>query len=480
MARRLILSTLADFQQAAAQPGYLEPASGRVHDVTFTVPGREAPRLNKQTHLLIGILGLAAALPTLALELKPDKAQTCKNCDAWNEAQAPFRVHGDTYYVGTAGLSAVLIDTGEGLILIDGALAQSAPLIDDNIRQLGFETTDIRIILNSHAHYDHAGGVNALQSYTGARVLASEASRTALSQGNLEPDDPQFGFGPEHNGFPAVAGVEVIEDRGAVRLGNTTLTLYHTPGHTPGGSTWTWQSCDDEGCLDIVYADSISAVSAEGYRFADGAAEDIRASAARIAALPCDLLLSPHPFLFQMQDKLAARTEQPDADPFIDGEACRVYGEYFDEWLDKRLAQESASEVIRLSEPVAATDRYEDFGSALPKGEAMRLGELVANSDEFLDNEVLVTTRIAKVCQKKGCFFIAQDGAATARVTFRDYGFFIPTDSSGKTVTLQGTFTRQAVTQEQAAHYASDLGETEVPSAAFEYAIVATAVRIPR
>ena len=140
------------------------------------------------------------------------------------------------------------------------------------------------------------------------------------------------------------------------------------------------------------------------------------------------------------------------------------------------------SEVLRLSEPVEVTATYEVFGSTLPQsGKPLSLAELVEDNEQYLDQEVLVETRIAKVCQKKGCFFVATEGASTARVTFKDYGFFIPTDSGGKNVVLLGTFSRKSVSKEQAEHYAADLGE-KVASAPekFEYSIVASAVKIPR
>ena len=145
--------------------------------------------------------------------------------------------------------------------------------------------------------------------------------------------------------------------------------------------------------------------------------------------------------------------------------------------------KDAPGNVIRLSEPVEVTETYEVFGSPMEAaGPAMGLRELVGNSDEYLDKEVLVTTRIAKVCQKKGCFFVAQDGDATARVTFKDYGFFIPTDSGGKTVTLAGTFIRSELSAEKARHYRKDLGEAPAGKAhaTMEYQIVATSVRIPK
>lgn len=144
------------------------------------------------------------------------------------------------------------------------------------------------------------------------------------------------------------------------------------------------------------------------------------------------------------------------------------------------FAEESA--VKRLSEPVEVTATHEIFGSTLPEtGTPLSLGDLMKDNGKYLDQEVLVATRIAKVCQKKGCFFVATEGPSTARVSFKDYGFFIPTDSGGKNVVLLGTFSRKSVSKEQAEHYAADLGDTAEPMPErYEYSIVASAVKIPR
>ena len=140
-------------------------------------------------------------------------------------------------------------------------------------------------------------------------------------------------------------------------------------------------------------------------------------------------------------------------------------------------------DVVRLSEPVKETETYEDFGAVLPENETARsLGAAISQLDELAGESVVIETEIQQVCQKKGCFFIARDGQATARVRFQDYAFFIPTDSAGKTVTLAGTLERVELTPDQAAHFAEDLGEDSNAGqmADFEYQIMATAVRIPR
>jgi hypothetical protein len=141
----------------------------------------------------------------------------------------------------------------------------------------------------------------------------------------------------------------------------------------------------------------------------------------------------------------------------------------------------AAGDVIRLSEPVESTATHETFGASMPDEEAVSLSDAVADMSEAGGDPVVIETEVVRVCRKKGCFFIARDGETTARVKFADYGFFIPTDSAGKVVTLAGTLERVALSQEQAAHYARDAGED--PAAAtpgFEYRVTASSVRIPR
>lgn len=217
----------------------------------------------------------------------------------WNGPQAPERLYGDTFYVGVAGLSSVLIKTDRGLILLDGDLVQSVPLIEAHIQSLGFRVEDIKYILNSHTHFDHAGGIAALQRDSGAQVLASPSSAIALRQGFAVADDPQFGY-VKSGKFPKVHVTREIRDGEKVTLGSTTVTAHFTPGHTPGGTTWTWDSCEKQTCLHMVYADSLAPVSAPGFHFtADAKHADLTASFRKsiqtVAALPCDILVSVHP-----------------------------------------------------------------------------------------------------------------------------------------------------------------------------------------
>lgn len=292
------------------------------------------------------LAGLATIPLNLNAQIETDAQIECPACTEWNRSQEPFRIFGNTYYVGTAGLSAILIAGNDGLVLIDGALPQSVNLIDTNIRKLGYRTTDIKLILNSHTHFDHAGGLAALQRASGAIVAASPDAAAALRQGGPTNDDPQFNIG--NNGFPQVSNVQEINDGETLEVGDIQVTAYFTPGHTPGGTTWSWQSCENGRCLDLVYVDSLNAVSADSFRFSGDETTpsivgEFKNSIRIVEALPCDIFLSPHPGFFKMQEKLRRRSAD-ETDVFVDREGCRAYARYAMGYLESRVEEEKSSE----------------------------------------------------------------------------------------------------------------------------------------
>jgi metallo-beta-lactamase class B len=283
---------------------------------------------------------LAALLPlAAAASLVPDPAIECGACAEWNAPQAPFRIHGNAFYVGPRGLSAVLLVTDDGLVLFDGALPQSAPAIAASIAALGHRLEDLRWILLSHAHHDHAGGIAALQRASGAQVGASPLAAAALRAGNVPADDPQAGFGAAAMAFPAVAEVVEIADGQLLTVGEVTITALHTPGHTPGGSSWYWPSCVDGRCATFLYADSLTAVAAEGFRFTDEPARvaAFERSIARVAALECSVLVSTHPGISGLLEREAAGGGD---DRHVDPAACRRYADRGAEALRARLQRE--------------------------------------------------------------------------------------------------------------------------------------------
>jgi metallo-beta-lactamase class B len=266
----------------------------------------------------------------------------CHSCAEWNKPQAPFNVYGNTWYVGTGGLSALLVTSPQGHILLDGALPQSAAQIRKNIEQLGFRIEDVKLILNSHAHWDHAGGIAALQRASGAQVAASASSARGLETGTNVEDDPQYeARDPAH--VPKVANIKVVADGQSVTVGPLKLTAHLTPGHTPGSTTWTWRSCDHGQCRNIVYADSLSVVSSDDFHFSgDATHPDIsasfRASIAKVGKLPCDVIVSPHPGLTDTFEKLAAKT--PKHNSFVAPGGCKAYADAALRAFDERVAKE--------------------------------------------------------------------------------------------------------------------------------------------
>jgi len=292
---------------------------------------------------------------------------TCDNCADWNQPQAPFRIFGNTYYVGVHGLSSVLVVTKDGLILFDGDLPQSAHLIAEHIKTLGFDIRNVRWILNSHAHDDHAGGIAALQRMSGAKVGASARGAEALRAGHVTADDPLAGYGAAMR-FPPVSNVRAFGDGQTLSLGGVEVTAHATPGHTPGGTSWTWRSCEGGHCANMVYADSLNPISAPGYRFSDASrhpttAEILRHSIASVRALPCDAMISVHPDASGVLDKAAANAREDVLDndtaharedmldkgaahararknAFLDPDSCRVYADDYEKNLDARLQEE--------------------------------------------------------------------------------------------------------------------------------------------
>ena len=266
--------------------------------------------------------------------------------ESWSQPQEPEHIYGNTYYVGTVGLSSVLIHTDAGAILLDGTLEKTAPLVEANIRKLGFKLEDVKLILSSHAHFDHAGGIATLQRDSGATVVASPSGAQALRLGHAVADDPQAGYVKDSH-WPAVAQVREVHDGEVVRVGDIAVSAHFTPGHTPGSTTWTWQSCENGRCLDVVYADSLNPISAPGFHFlADATHADltagVRKSIRTVADLPCDILISVHPDIAGVDKKLQQLAAKPAVNPFIDAQACRTYAERADKLLDARIAEEKS------------------------------------------------------------------------------------------------------------------------------------------
>ncbi|MGZ3181131.1 MAG: subclass B3 metallo-beta-lactamase [Telluria sp.] len=268
----------------------------------------------------------------------------CGSCAEWNQPQKPFKVAGNTWYVGTKELSALLVTSPQGHILLDGDLPQSAPLIRANIEALGFKVGDIKYILNSHAHWDHAGGIAALQTMSGATVVASAWGLKVLQAGEVSADDPQYDAGHNTRFTPVTGATKVVADGDVIKVGPLAVTAHLTPGHTPGGTTWSWQSCEQGKCYNVVYADSLNPVSNDTFRFSGdathhGIADSFRASIATVGALPCDIAISVHPGFTETLERAAKST--PAHNALVDPAACQAYASDANHRLTLRLAKEA-------------------------------------------------------------------------------------------------------------------------------------------
>jgi metallo-beta-lactamase class B len=276
---------------------------------------------------------------SFALAFGQNPSPPCTHCAEWNQPQKPFRIFTNTYYVGTHGLSSLLITSDSGHVLIDGDLPDSASQIVSNIRSLGFRIEDVKLILNSHVHFDHAGGIAELQRLSGARVVASPWSAAVLRKGGVAQDDPQNGV---IRPIPPIRQVDELLDGETFHVGSIEITAHLTPGHTPGGTSWTWNSCENKVCHAMVYADSLAPVSADSYKFTNNPAmlAGFEKSFNFMEESPCEILITTHPEASELWDRLQARERGVVPDPMVNPAACRELAQQVREQLRQRLAAE--------------------------------------------------------------------------------------------------------------------------------------------
>jgi metallo-beta-lactamase class B len=276
----------------------------------------------------------AALLLTLPAEAELPFA---KERIEWNQPQAPFHIVGNIYYVGMAGVSAFLIVTPKGDILTDGGLPESAPFIERNIRDLGFKLSDVKVLLNSHAHFDHSGGLAKLKADTGAQFYASTGDKPFLESGHI-PYGPSslIDTTPIHVDHP-------VKDGDSFALGGITLTAHVMPGHTKGCTTWTMPLTDGGVTHKVMFFCSISVA---GNPLAPKPAypsivADYRAGFARLKKMDADIFFAPHGNQFDLPDKLT-KMKAGAPNPFIDpGELPRMVAKA-ESAFDKDLARQQA------------------------------------------------------------------------------------------------------------------------------------------
>ena len=325
----------------------------QLHKVTFLFPGpcntrsmsnsverRIAGKLAALLcPLLLGACATAAQRSALADPVPGQRAwaAACEDNDSWDKPAPPFRVYGNTWYVGTCGITALLVDGDTGLTLLDTGTQKGAEIVLQNIDTLGFQRAEIETILTSHEHFDHVGGIARVQDATGATIVTTEPAGRVLRSGRPGAGDPQAASG--HPDFPPATGrIDWLGDNNARLFGGERFTPIATPGHTPGAMSWQWQSCEGSECKTIVYVDSLNPISANGYRFSDHPelVAGMRAGIAKIAAAECDIVIAPHPGAVNLRRRLLGEM------PLLDRQGCRAFAATATERLDNRLATERA------------------------------------------------------------------------------------------------------------------------------------------
>jgi metallo-beta-lactamase class B len=273
---------------------------------------------HRPSALLAAALGAAALLAPARLASQADPASRAND-----QPVAPYRILGNLHYVGASDVTSFVLATNRGLILIDGGFVETAPQIRDNLARLGFKLRDVKILLNSHAHFDHAGGLAQLKAWTGARLFASAGDAPLLEAGGR--GDPFFG---DKLRFPPVKVDHLLRDGEAVTLGDTTLIAHLTPGHTRGCTTWTTRVAEGGRRYDVVFVCSTSVLP--GYRLVDrptypGIADDFARTFATLAALPCDVFLASHASFYGGSEKARRLREGAQPNPFVDPRGYRAF-----------------------------------------------------------------------------------------------------------------------------------------------------------
>ena len=241
---------------------------------------------------------------------------------SWNQPVEPFRIIGNIYYVGASDLTSYLITSPHGHILLDAGLAETAPMIRDNIRKLGFKLEDVKYLINSHAHYDHAAGFPQLIRWTGAQFVTTRATADLLERGGR--DDPMYG---NRFPYPPSRPDRIIADGDTVSVGDTMMIAHLTPGHTRGCTTWTTDVTENGKRYHVLF---LCSVSAPGYKLVNNpkypnVVADYRHTFAYLKTLPCDVFLGAHGSFFHLTEKRTELKADPKRNPFIDPQEFQVF-----------------------------------------------------------------------------------------------------------------------------------------------------------
>jgi metallo-beta-lactamase class B len=299
--------------------------------------------LNREVRVWLRILGIALlfayGLPA------PTHAQANDLRTTMNRPVEPFHIIGNIYYVGASDIGSYLIVTPAGDVLLDGGFVETAPMIEANIQKLGFKLGDVKYILSSHEHLDHAGGISELQRATGAKFVALEQEVPGLTEGKS---------------FPAAKPDQVIHDGDTVKIGTAVMTAHLTPGHTRGCTSWSTVVQEGGRSYHVVFVGSASVLP--NYKLIDkpgapatyqGIEQDYEKTFRVLRSLPCDVFLASHGSFYSMLDKRGVMEKKPAQNPFIDPWGYQAYILNAEAVFQKELAAERNLAAAAPAKPAA-------------------------------------------------------------------------------------------------------------------------------
>lgn len=297
-------------------------------------------RLSSSGLVVLALSGCASGSVSTAVDegISPETyspsafAAVCEPWDDWEKPAPPFRVYGGAYYVGTCGISAILITSPEGHLLIDSGTRLGGELVAASIRELGFSLGDVRYLTHTQEHGDHIGGVAYLKESTGARLVASPRARSVFETGVLNTDDPQY-TPEEPRAWLSVD--RVVADGEALELDNRSVVAHFTPGHSPGAISWRWEECENSQCRTILFTDGLGPFSADGYRWTDNPEylADYRESVTWLEDVEVDICLAAHPSQVRLIERIQAGM-------LVDSDECRRNGASIQGRIDIIVAEE--------------------------------------------------------------------------------------------------------------------------------------------
>ena len=283
---------------------------------------------------LVALMSLTAAVEAQTVK---DLLETLKV--KWNTPAEPFKMIGNVYYVGTDGLASYLITSPQGHILVDTVMPEATSQIKASIEKLGFKVTDIKYLVNTHAHIDHTGGLAEMKQASGAQLVAGAADKPLLEGGYYPGAQEETALA-----FPPVKVDRTVREGDTVSVGDVTLTARETPGHSPGCTSWEFVVKDGDATRSVLIfcSGTVALNRLVANPTYSGIVTDYRKTFARARDMKVDVLLAPHPEMYRMQDKRAMLSDGA-PNPFVNPGEFNTYAAKLEKAFEESVAKQTAA-----------------------------------------------------------------------------------------------------------------------------------------